>query len=193
MNKTKIIYSVITTLLLLAILPMIADDFSEDSLRWATRRSVDIAFVFFFLSFGASAIHLLSQSTFSIWTLRNRRYLGISFGISFLTHASLILLLARLYPEPFLSDITSDVIYIGITAFSFTALMTVTSNNMAVKLLGHKLWSSLHTVGGYFLLAMFAMTYLGKLEHVFFWPFVFAVINLILLRAFTLYKRLSTK
>ena len=69
--------------------------------------------------------------------------------------------------------------------------MTVSSNNTAVKLLGRKLWSSLHTAGGYLLLAIFTMTYLGKLEHVFFWPFAVAVVSLVLLRMFKTYKRLS--
>ncbi|OUR63964.1 hypothetical protein A9Q79_09455 [Methylophaga sp. 42_25_T18] len=174
-------------------MPMLVASFSEDSVRWAIRRSVDIAFVFFFLSFGASAIQLLFQSTFSAWLLRNRRYLGISFGIAFLTHASLILLLANLYPEPFMSDITAGVIYMGITAFSLTALMTVSSNNAAVKLLGRRLWTSLHTVGGYFLLVIFTTTYLGKLEHAFFWPFSLAVVSLICLRLYKITNRLKAK
>jgi len=193
MNKTKIVFSAVTILFLSSILPMIVGVFSEDSVRWATRRSVDIAFVFFFLSFGASAIHMFFQSTFSTWLLKNRRYLGISFGISFLTHACLILLLASLYPEPFLSDTSIGIIYMGITAFSLTALMTFSSNNAAVKLLGRKLWSGIHNVGGYYLLVIFTTTYLGKLEHVFFWPFALAVTCLVILRALKLYKLLITK
>lgn len=182
MHKTKIIYTVISVLLLIAIMPMIIGSFSEDAIRWAVTRSVDMAFVLFFFSFGASPLNLLFKSSFSRWLVRNRRYIGISFGIAFLSHAGLILFLAQRYPEPLLSDLTNEVIYTGITAFSVTALMTFTSNNAAVKLLGPQAWSILHTIGGYFLLIMFTLTYLSKLNDFYFWPNAIAVVCLVLLR-----------
>lgn len=191
MNNTKIIYSVISVILLVCIFPLLVDSVSEDSIRWAVRRSVDIAFIMFFFSFGASALHLLSKSHFSTWLLTNRRYIGISFGVAFLSHAALITLLIQLYPEPLLSELTNDVIYTGIIAFSFTALMTATSNNSAVKLLGRKLWSSLHTVGGYYLLAVFSFAYLSKLDQVYFWPYALAVVSLVLLRLYKIVKHLK--
>jgi len=193
MNKTHIIYFTLFAILLIAIVPMVMGSYSEDAIRWGIRRTVDIAFVLFFFSFGASAIHLIAKSRFSSWLTRNRRYLGISFGIAFLTHASLISFLAQRYSEPFLSEINTSVITTGIAAFSLTVLMILSSNNTAVKLLGHKLWSSLHTLGGYYLLAMFCLTYLSKLEHVFFWPYAAAAMSLISLRLYKVIRLLRTK
>lgn len=193
MNKTHIIYFTLCATLLIAVVPVLTGSYSEDAIRWGIRRTVDIAFVLFFFSFGATAIHLIAKSRFSSWLTRNRRYLGISFGITFLAHASLILLLAQRYPEPFLSEINNAVITTGIVAFSLTALMTLSSNNAAMKLLGHKLWSSMHTLGGYYLLAMFCLTYLSKLDHVFFWPYAIAAVCLVLLRLYKIIKQLRNK
>jgi methionine sulfoxide reductase heme-binding subunit len=193
MHKTKIIYTVISVLLLIAIVPMVLGSFSEEAIRWAVRRTADIAFIMLFFSFGASSLHFVLKSDFSRWLMQNRRYLGISFGISFLSHAFLILFLALRYPEPLLSDITNTTIYIGIVAFSFTTLMTLTSNNAAVNFLGRKLWSALHTVGGYYLLTVFTLTFLSQLENVYFWPNAFAAVSLILLRLNKTIKPLINK
>jgi methionine sulfoxide reductase heme-binding subunit len=182
MNKTKIIYTVIALLLLIAIMPMVIGSFSEEAIRWAVRRTADISFIMLCLSFGASSLHFVFKSDFSRWLMQNRRYLGISFGISFLSHAFLILFLALRYPEPLLSDLSSTTIYTGIVAFSFTSLMTLSSNDAAVNLLGRKAWSVLHTVGGYYLLAVFTLTFLSQLENIYFWPNALAAISLILLR-----------
>jgi methionine sulfoxide reductase heme-binding subunit len=193
MHKTKIIYTVISVLLLIAILPMVLGSFSEEAIRWAVRRTADIAFIMLYFSFGASSLHFVLKSDFSRWLMQNRRYLGISFGISFLSHAFLILFLALRYPEPLLSDLSNMTIYTGIVAFSFTTLMTLTSNNAAVNFLGRKLWSALHTVGGYYLLTVFSLTFLSQLENVYFWPNALAAISLILLRLNKIIKPLINK
>jgi methionine sulfoxide reductase heme-binding subunit len=193
MHKTKIIYTVISILFFIAIMPMILGQFSEEAIRWAVRRTADIAFIMLFFSFGASSLHFVLKSDFSRWLMQNRRYLGISFGISFLLHAFLILFLALRYPEPLLSDLSNTTIYTGIVAFSFTTLMTLTSNNAAVNFLGRKLWSALHTVGGYYLLTVFTLTFLSQLENVYFWPNALAAISLILLRLNKIIKPLINK
>ena len=193
MHKTKIIYTSILVLILLAIMPMFIGAFSEEAIRWAVRRTADIAFILFYFSFGASSLHFFRKSTFSSWLLKNRRYLGISFGISFLSHATLILFLAQRFPEPLLADLSNSTIYIGIVAFSFTALMTLTSNNAAVNMLGRKAWSALHTVGGYYILTVFTLTYLSKLENIYFWPNALMAVSLVLLRLHKIIKPILLK
>jgi hypothetical protein len=188
MNKMTIPIFTAISIGLLALLPMIIGQNSEEVIRQAIRRTVDIAFVFFFLSFGASSLNKVLKSSFSKWLLRNRRYLGISFGMAFLSHAFLILFLSIYFPEPLLSELSSSLIYTGILAFSFALLMTATSNDTAIKLLSRKYWSALHTIGGYYLLSMFALTYFTRLEQSYFWPYAFATLLLILLRAYKLIK-----
>ncbi|OUR71885.1 hypothetical protein A9Q78_08715 [Methylophaga sp. 41_12_T18] len=192
MNKIKIIYLTAISLFIVAILPMLTSGLTEQGVRWAVRRSVDIAFILFAFSFGASSLQLLTHSRLSKWLLQNRRYLGISFGISFLLHGSLIFLLARLYPEPLLTDLTDNVIYTGLIAFSLTFLMTISSNNAAVKLLGRNNWSRLHTIGGYYLLIMFSLTFLSKLAELQFWPYIILTLCLISLRIYKIIKQLTT-
>ena len=173
----RIVYLVLAVLLLIAAKPVLMDSLAEESVRWAVRRSIDFAFVLFFFSFGASALRQLWKSELTLWLRQNRRYLGISFALAFLSHAALILLLANVHPEPFLSDLTAEVLYTGIVAFSLAACMLLTSNDVAVKVLRAG-WSRLHTVSCYIIASLFLITYATSLHIAFFWPFFIATVVL---------------
>lgn len=183
MHGTRLVYLTAFALLVLCLPPLLIDKFSEPAIHWALRRSVDIAFPFFFLAFIASSLVSFWPTRFSRWCLRNRRYFGITFAVGFLTHGSLIALLATLYPEPFWADMTNEALYHGIIAFLLTALMLITSNNASVKLLGNRLWSALHTVGGYYLLFSFlGALLLNAPNKPWLWPYFVATVLLIVLR-----------
>jgi len=161
---------------------VLIDGASEASLRQLIRLSVDVAFPLFFVSFSASALHRFSPSQTTQYLMRNRRYIGLSFAALFLWHAGLIYSLARLYPEPFFSELSSAALYSGVLTFSVVALMAATSNDSSVKYLGRSVWSRLHRVLGYFVAVMFFLTYLGKLDQAFFWPFSAAALAVFVLR-----------
>jgi len=161
---------------------VLIDGANEASLRQLIRLSVDVAFPLFFVSFSASALHRFSPSQATRYLLRNRRYTGLSFAALFLWHAGLIYSLARLYPEPFFSELSNIALYSGVLTFSVVALMAATSNDYSVKYLGRPVWSRLHKVLGYFVAVMFLLTYLGKLDQVFFWPFAAAALAVFVLR-----------
>ncbi len=187
-NGTAIVYTIAMLLLLIVARPLLLDGLAEESIRWAVRRTIDLAFVLFFLSFGAAALVQLASNDTTRWLRRNRRYVGIGFGMAFLGHAALLILLWQVYPEPFLSDLTAEVLYTGIVAFTLGACMLLTSNDAAVAALGAG-WGHLHTVSAYIILALFFLTYVTSLHDPFFWPFFAATVLLFAMRLFARRQR----
>jgi len=187
------VYAITATLFAVIGLALFSRDLSEESIRWAMRLSVDTAYPFFFLAFIAASLHRLKPSALSKYLLRNRRYLGISFAALFLLHGTLIYVLSQLYPEPFFSQLTDELLYGGLLTFSLVALMAVTSNDFSVKHLGRKAWSRLHKLLGYFVAIMFLLTYLGKLDQLFFWPYALAAVGVFVLRLGVWLKGLMNK
>jgi len=175
-------YAITATLFAVIGLALFSRDLSEVSIRWAMRLSVDTAFPFFFLAFSAASLHRLKSTALSQYLLRNRRYLGISFALLFLLHGTLIYVLSQLYPQPFFSQLTDGLLYSGLLTFSLVALMAATSNDFSVKHLGQKAWSRLHKVLGYLIATIFLVTYLGKLDQLFFWPYALAAVGVFVLR-----------
>jgi hypothetical protein len=53
----------------------------------------------------------------------------------------------------------------GGLGYVFILLMSLTSNDYAVKVLGIKQWKILHSVGTYYLWFIFFFTYLGNAAH----------------------------
>jgi len=186
-------FAITATLFAVIGLALFSRDLSEESIRWAMRLSVDTAFPFFFLAFIAASVNTLKSSGVSQYLLRNRRYLGISFASLFLLHGTLIYVLSQLYPEPFFSQLTDVLLYSGLLTFVVVALMAITSNDFSVKQLGRKAWSRLHKVLGYFIAIMFLLTYLGKLDQPFFWPYALAAVGVFGVRVGVWLKGLMNK
>ena len=67
----------------------------------ATGRS---SLLLFSIAFTASSLRSLWKTPLTIWTLRNRRWIGLSFAASHFIHLALILAVSLCFPEPFLSD-----------------------------------------------------------------------------------------
>jgi len=180
--RARPVFAITATLFAVIGLTLFSRDLSEESIRCAMRLSVDTAYPFFFLAFIAASLHRLKPSALSQHLLRNRRYLGISFAALFLLHGTLIYVLSQLYPEPFFSQLTDGLLYGGLLTFSVVALMAASSNDFSVKRLGRKAWSRLHKVLGYLIATIFLVTYLGKLDQLFFWPYAIAAVGVFGLR-----------
>ena len=67
----------------------------------ATGRS---SLLLFSIAFTASSLQSLWRTPLTIWILRNRRWIGLSFAASHFVHLALILAISLCFPEPFLSD-----------------------------------------------------------------------------------------
>ena len=118
-------------------------------LRWTARTSA----VLFCLAIGASSLRRLWPNAATKWILANRRYLGVSFGVSHTYHLAAVIVYLQ-NPEipagPALLVPTS-------LAYAFVAAMVATSFDRTASWLGARRWKLLHTVGGWYIWTI--MTY----------------------------------
>jgi methionine sulfoxide reductase heme-binding subunit len=134
----------------------------EDALRSGLRTTARLGALVFSLVFAAWSLNALFRTAWSRWLLRNRRYLGLGFGVIHLGHGALIILLAVLHPVSF--QATTDAVSLigGSVGYVFVILMMATSFDGAVRLLGRRRWQALHKVGMYVLWGIFAFSYVPR-------------------------------
>ncbi len=133
-----------------------------DALPLLMKPTAQLAFILFAIAFAASSLMRLVPNQYTRFLMRNRRYIGLSFAMVHFTHLVLVL-----------SSITwvagqergLGTLVPGAIAYAFLALMTVTSNNAAVRLLGPKRWKWLHKIGSYYLWLVFLVTTLPPDSH----------------------------
>lgn len=155
----------LTSCLLLALLlcTVVFGGANEDSVRLLIRITAQTSITLFLAAFGASSLRSASNTSWTTWLLKNRRYIGVSFAISHFTHLGLIFALTYWFPDPFLSESATSLFTVGGAAYVVIAAMTITSFDGPRRWLGQKGWSLLHTVGGYFVLVVFAQSYVPKM------------------------------
>lgn len=119
------------------------------------------AFLLFWLAFMASTLHWVWSGGFTKWLLRNRRYFGLSFALVHFVHLGLVM------SNLSLTSATRTVpqLSVGALAYFLLLLMAVTSNDSAVKKLGHKNWKILHKTGGWYLYLFFCLPLLKPQNH----------------------------
>jgi sulfoxide reductase heme-binding subunit YedZ len=137
-------------------------DTGEDGIRGVIRLTARTSLVLFLLAFTASAVHRLWPRPRTRWLLANRRYLGLSFAASHGLHLLAIVALAARYPDEFWGHTQTSTIVVGGIGYVFVALMAATSNDASVAWLGAQRWTLLHTVGAYWIWAIFLVSYLGR-------------------------------
>jgi sulfoxide reductase heme-binding subunit YedZ len=140
-------------------LTALAHGTGEEALRSGLRITARLAAVVFTLVFAASSLNALFRTAWSKWLLRNRRYLGLGFGVIHLGHGVLIILLAALHPVSF--QATTDAVGLigGSVGYVFVLLLMATSFDGAVRLLGRRRWQALHKTGVYVLWGIFVFSY----------------------------------
>lgn len=109
----------------------------------------------------------------SAWLLRNRRYVGLSFGSFHLLHLAALVALALAFPEPFLGDLSPVTLAGGGMAYAFLVAQMITSNDASVRRLGRARWTLLHTVESWLLWALFVLSHTPRavVESAFYVPF----------------------
>lgn len=124
-----------------------------------TRVTIRAAFPIFLAAYLASSLRRLWPSDATRWLLRNRRYLGISFGIAMALHLEAIWLLDLLHGDAFVVDPIT--LIFGGLAYVFTAAMTFTSFDHTAAWLGPRRWNALHRAGLHYVWIIFAVQWLG--------------------------------
>lgn len=132
-----------------------------EGLRLVIRATARTSLVLFALAFSAAALVQLAPGETTRWQRRNRRYLGVSFGVSHALHLVALIALARIDNELFWALTTPTNIVLAGAAYLFIAAMTATSFDRSAAWLGRRRWRLLHLVGGWYVWLSFAVA-VGK-------------------------------
>lgn len=132
--------------------------FTELATRLCIRLSAKISASLFSLAFAASSLHYFFKRPWTTWILTNRKYLGISFAIVHLMHLGFLGIL-HLYFHPIFEVAATSSLIGGGLAYLFLALMLATSFERFSKMITHRQWILLHTIGGYWIWFIFAKSY----------------------------------
>jgi hypothetical protein len=116
--------------------------------------SVRCAVPWLYLAFAASSVQALFPGPFSLWLMRNRKYLGLCFAAAMAWQGLFILWMVMVYRDFYINEIyvLRDAIE-GTIGYIFLMAMTVTSFMPVRKHMQLKTWKLLHKSGMYFLWA----------------------------------------
>lgn len=118
----------------------------EASLALLMRATARVSLGLFLAAFCASALATRFPSPATRWLLAHRRWLGISFAISHLVHAGVILWANAVTDGAWLAGRARDVIG-GSVIYLFILLMLATSFDRTAALVGRRAWTALHRTG----------------------------------------------
>ncbi len=164
--------------------------FNEESTRQCIRLSAKVSVVLFSMAFSAAAVQRLWPGVLTFWWRMNRKYLGISFAISHLLHLAFLVLLQQCFHPVFTLAKTSSLVAGG-GAYIFVVLMLLTSFDGISHYLSKKRWKLLHTVGGWWIWAVFATSYFKRVmrEEMEYIPWAALILAVALLRLVVMFKR----
>jgi len=136
--------------------------FSEESVRIVVRWTAKIAVLAFAAAFSASSLRLFWRSETTRFLVKNRRRMGLSFALAHTVHLIALIVLGVAFPSPFLDDLSIVTLVGGGLAYVFMFAMAATSNDASVRALGPVRWRRLHTIGGWYIWAIFTQSYLPR-------------------------------
>lgn len=119
------------------------------------------AFAWFIVAWSASSVAKLWPGGWRTVLLRRRRAVGLGFAASHFVHAGFFIAAIAVFgaERPLITFVGGGLGYV------FIAAMAATSNDASVRALGPKRWKLLHTVGGWYVLAIFLNSYVGRLTE----------------------------
>lgn len=131
----------------------------EPGLRLVIRATARTSVAFFTLAFVASALHRRWPAPATRWLLDNRRYLGVSFGVSHLVHLLAILQLTGWSVRGFFAAAGLVTGVLGGLGYGVLAAMVATSFDCSAAWLGPGRWRRLHGFGVWYLWGIFLVTF----------------------------------
>lgn len=163
---------------------------TEDNIRQMIRLTAASSMALFSLTFSASSLHHFLADERWRPVMQARRRLGLSFALSHTAHLIAIIALVEVAFGGDYSQL-GDIIG-GSVIYLFIFAMTVTSNNVSVKLLGAKNWKRLHQTGSYLIWAGLFSSYLGnalKTGALHYWLYLALGAGLLLLRVWAFWNK----
>ncbi len=135
---------------------------TEEGIRQVVRTSAQTSLTLFVTAFSASSLFQLWRTPMTRWLLANRRYIGVSFGVSHYAHLAALIALGRV-SATFVESLNPATIVGGGMAYVFLTAMVATSFDRTAALLGPIWWGRLHKVGSYYIWGIFFQSYLPRL------------------------------
>jgi DMSO/TMAO reductase YedYZ heme-binding membrane subunit len=134
----------------------------ELGIRQVVRTSAQTSLLLFSTAFAASSLYRMRRSPLTRWLLVNRRYIGVSFGLSHYFHLAALIALGRV-SQSFVDDLNAVTIVGGGLGYVFLTAMVATSFDRTAAALGTRWWGLLHKVGAYYLWFIFFQSYLPRM------------------------------
>ena len=158
----------------------------DAGLRLVIRATARTSVILFTLAITASALRRRWPTSATRWLLANRRYLGVSFGVSHFVHLLAILALTGWSVRGFFTEAGPVAGIAGGLGYVVLAAMVATSFDATADWLGPAAWRRLHTTGLYYLWFVFFATFAPQVPRV---PLVAGPFTLLLLLALALRLR----
>ena len=182
-------YSLAT--LIVSLFIMLVRGFNEPALLQVLSFTARASMYPFFMAFAASGLYLFWPNAITRWMRQQRRYLGVSFAVTFIIHGTAIVLRLLFYPDSFLAAMEMETIdeminsqFFVVGGFGFVAafLMAITSNRWSQQRLG-PLWKVGHWFGNYYILLQFVAGEIMRTQlSLGYLPYLLMMITVILLR-----------
>jgi hypothetical protein len=146
-----------------ATLMLLADGVTEAALHRLLRVTAELSLVFFLLAFTASSLRRAWPARPTAWLLANRRYLGVSMGVSHAVHGLVIGTLAGWSWAGYLQLGGPVTAAVGGLGFVALLAMVATSFDTTAAWLGPRSWRRLHLTGAHLLWFIFVATLAPRL------------------------------
>lgn len=158
------VFAVLSTavvVMALVILALIGTD--TDGYRMVIRATARTSLVLFLAAFTATAVHRLWPGDRTAWTLRNRRYLALSFAASHGVHLIAIALLAGTDADTF-AALTGIGSFVG-GGLGYLVILTLvaTSFDRVVAVIGPGRWRPIEVGGTWFIWVLFTLSNGGRI------------------------------
>jgi len=179
-NKWNLFWLISIPMCTIMVIAMMGVDMSTGSgvsemIGFAVRWAVP----FIYLVVAISSIQILYPGPFSMWLMRNRKYIGLCFAVAMAWQGLFIFIMSYFFHDYYYADVYlfRDEIE-GSIGYIFLPAMVVTSFHFGRKHLSSKQWKLLHKSGIYFLWAYpFSVYWWGlsyyenpvPLDYVYYW------------------------
>jgi sulfoxide reductase heme-binding subunit YedZ len=133
-----------------------------DGVRGIVRMTARISFALFALAFTSSASWHFWPNAVTRWQMRSRRHLAVAFALSQTVYVIALFSLGQIAPVELAAETNVATWIIGGLAFVFTILMALTSFESVTQIVSPRAWSTLHTIGSYYIWLIFASYYFSR-------------------------------
>jgi len=143
-----------------------ADLSTGDGVSHMIGYSVRFAVPLIFLVVAASSVQILFPGAFSMWWLRNRKYIGLCFAVAMAWQGLFIFIMSFFFRDYYYADVylLRDEIE-GSVGYIFLPAMVLTSFHFGRKYLNQRQWKTLHKAAIYFLWAYPFSVYWWNSSH----------------------------